>query len=484
MILKRFYDEKLAQASYLVGCPATGNALVVDPNRDVDEYIRTAEAEGVEITHVTETHIHADFVSGARELVERTGAKLYLSNEGDENWKYAFADEYDAVMLADGDTFRVGNVRIDVLHTPGHTPEHLSFLVTDTAAADLPIGVLTGDFVFVGDVGRPDLLEKAAGVVGTMDPGARTLFRSLQKFKEQPDYLQIWPGHGAGSACGKGLSAVPHSTVGYERRFNWAFAMADENEFVDAVLAGQPEPPRYFAEMKRINKEGPPILNGFRRPQRLPETRLEGLLASSALIVDARSAAEFARGHLPGTINIPLDRGFTTWAGWLVPYGTDFYLLLDDGCTHCLDEAVKDLAMIGLDRVAGYFGVDAIGTWQAQRRPLHVVPQITTPELHQRLPEGPVHLLDVRGASEWEAGHLPNAINVPVGYLVERRQEIPTDGTLVVYCQGGGRSAIAASVLRANGFSSVLNLSGGYLGWLEGSDPARIGADVAEPEAA
>ena len=187
MILKHFYDEKLAQASYLIGCASTGEALVADPTREVEKYTKAAEAEGLQITHVTETHIHADFVSGSRELAARTGAALYLSDEGDENWKYTFAEEASAVLLRDGDTFMVGNIRIDVLHTPGHTPEHLTFLVTDTVGADKPMGALTGDFVFVGDVGRPDLLEKAAGVEGSTDAAARTLFHSLEKFKKQPD---------------------------------------------------------------------------------------------------------------------------------------------------------------------------------------------------------------------------------------------------------------------------------------------------------
>ena len=282
------------------------------------------------ITHVTETHIHADFVSGSRELAARTGAALYLSAEGGKDWQYAFAREAGAVLLRDGDHIMVGNVRIDVVHTPGHTPEHLAFLVTDTAAATEPIAIVTGDFVFVGDVGRPDLLEKAAKVQGTMEASARTLSGRSQRFKAYPDYLQVWPGHGAGSACGKGLSAVPQSTVGYERRFNWALAVETEDEFVRQVLTGQPEPPAYFAEMKRINRDGPRILNGFATPQWLPEVRLPEVLARGAFVIDARPAAEFAAGHVPGTINIPLNRSFTTWAGWLTPFDDDFYLIVDD----------------------------------------------------------------------------------------------------------------------------------------------------------
>ena len=476
MILKRFYDDKLAQASYLIGCAATGEALVVDPNRDVDQYIKVAEAERVRITHVTETHIHADYVSGSRELAARTGATVYLSDEGDADWKYAFAKEDGATLLKGGDSFKVGNIVIEAVHTPGHTPEHLSFLVTDTAAADKPIGILTGDFVFVGDVGRPDLLEKAAKVEGTMEAGARTLFRALQKFKEYPDYLQVFPGHGAGSACGKGISSVPNSTVGYERMFNWAFQIDDEETFVASVLAGQPEPPKYFAQMKRINKEGPRILGGFKRPQRLAENRLEELLKTGALVIDTRQAADYAAGYVPGTLNITLNKSFNTWAGWLVPFDQDFYLIIDDSCTHCVDEAVKDLAMIGLDRVVGYFGTEVLDTWSKQGRELGTVPQMTAKELADQVRNGDVTVLDVRGRAEWEAGHLPSVENIPVGHLADRLEEVPTDKPLVVHCQGGARSAIAASLLRSKGFDNVINLTGGYGEWEAAGNPTERGA--------
>ena len=244
MFFRRFYDDQLAQASYLVGCQATGQALVVDPNRHIEPYLRAAEAEGLRVTHVSETHIHADFVSGARELARRAGATLLLSDTGGADWRYRYAAEDGATLLADGDRFLVGRVEVKALHTPGHTPEHLTFLVTDTTVAGEPMGALTGDFIFVGDVGRPDLLERAARVAGTMETSARQLFQSLQRFAALPDYVQLWPGHGAGSACGKSLGAVPQSTLGYEKRFNWAFAVEDEDEFVRAVLAGQPDPPR------------------------------------------------------------------------------------------------------------------------------------------------------------------------------------------------------------------------------------------------
>lgn len=474
MLLKRVYDTKLAQASYLIGCQATGEAIVIDPNRDVEQYVNFAEEEGLRITHVSETHIHADFVSGARELASTTGAQLYLSDEGDADWKYGFAKEAGARLITDGAEFIVGNLKFQVIHTPGHTPEHVSFLVTDTPATDRPIGIFTGDFVFVGDVGRPDLLEKAAKVMNTMEAGARTLFRSLQRFKQLPDHLQIWPGHGAGSACGKALGAVPQSTLGYEKIANWALVAEDEDEFVAAVLAGQPEPPKYFAEMKRINKEGPSVLGGFRRPERLTLPQLDERIAAGEMVVDTRPAAEFAAAHVPGTINIPLNRSFNTWAGWLVPYGRSFSLIVHGHDDHsAVDEAVRDLALVGLDAVSGYFTAEVVDQWGAAGGELATAPQITASELHERLRAGDVAVVDVRGQSEWEAGHLPGVLNIPVGYLTERLAEIPRDRPVVVHCQSGSRSAIAASVLRANGVRNVSNLSGGIVDWQRSELPVE-----------
>lgn len=463
MLLKRIYDESLAQASYLIGCPATGEALVVDPNRDVAQYVKAAADEDLTITHVTETHIHADFVSGSRELAKVTGAELLLSDEGGPDWKYAFAKEADARLLHDGDTFMVGNLKFEVLHTPGHTPEHISFLVTDTPATDKPMGAVTGDFVFVGDVGRPDLLEKAAKIVGTMEAGARTLYRSLNRFKQLPDYLQIWPGHGAGSACGKALGAVPFSTLGYEKIANWGFGAATEDEFVEMVLAGQPEPPKYFAEMKRINKEGPRLLGGFHRPRLLSADSISALLRDRKMIVDTRKADAFAAGHIPGTINIPINKSFTTWAGWLVPFHTEFYLIADDG----IDESVRDLAMIGLDQVAGYFNTDVVSKWAASSgQELETIQQIDASELASRMRNNEVTVIDVRGHAEWEGGHIPGVDNIPVGYINDRLAEVPASKPVVVQCQSGSRSAIAASVLQASGIKNVINLTGGISEWI------------------
>lgn len=469
MIVKRFYDEKLAQASYLIGCAATGDALVVDANRDTEQYVRAAEAEKLRVTAVTESHIHADYLSGSRELAARTGATLYLSGEGGPDWSYAFAESDGATLVHDGDRFSIGNIRIEVRHTPGHTPEHLTFLVTDTAGADRPIAAVTGDFIFVGDVGRPDLLERAAGLHGTMEAGARTLYSSLRRFKsEQPDWLQIWPGHGAGSACGKGMSAIPHSTLGYEKLFNWALSTEDEGEFVRTVLAGQPEPPRYFAEMKRLNREGPPALGGFRVPPRLLGSQLAEALEAGATVVDLRSTDAFAAGHVPGTINIPLNKSFPTWAGALVPFGRPFYLLGGDEAAAA--QAARDLAMIGLDDAAGWWGTDAVDAWPGE---LERVPQMDAAGVRARMDAGEVTVVDVRGRSEWDAGHLPDVPNLPLAYLADRIGEIPAGRTVVLQCQGGARSAIAASVLQAHGVKDVINLTGGYQAWAAAGLPTE-----------
>ncbi len=273
MLVRRFYDDRLAQASYLIGCQATGEAIVIDPAREITAYLDAARQEGVRITQVTETHIHADFMSGTRELTAATGARTLLSGEGGLDWQYAFANSDAATLLHDGDVIALGNVRLNVMHTPGHTPEHLAFIVIDGARGPEPVAMVSGDFLFVGDVGRPDLLETAAGVTGSKEASARALYQSVQRLAELPDYLQVWPGHGAGSACGKALGSLPTSTLGYERRTNWAFQARDEAAFVITVLAGQPATPRYFAVMKRINRDGPPIVGDASAPPLLNRRR-------------------------------------------------------------------------------------------------------------------------------------------------------------------------------------------------------------------
>ena len=459
MILKRFYDDNLAQASYLVGCSATGEALVIDPNRDSAEYLGAAAAEGMRITAVTETHIHADFESGSRELARRAGARLYLSAEGGADWQYAFAESDGATLVHDGDTIRVGNVRFDVMHTPGHTPEHISFLMTDEPASPEPLGAFTGDFIFVGDVGRPDLLERAANVGGTMEPGARDLYRSLQRFRRLPPHLLIWPAHGAGSACGKSLGGVPVSSLGYELLANWAFQVPDEDVFVKAVLAGQPEPPAYFAQMKHVNKTGPAMLDGFKVPAQLGDDQVTGLLEQDQVVVDIRPAHAYAAGHIPGTLSIPLNKSFTNWAGWLLPYDAPIHLLADD--ERQARSAVRDLAMIGLDDVAGWFSRTALNAYTQHGGTLGVLPQVRATDLDRLMIEEDALLIDVRGTSEWLEGHIPGATHIPLGYLAGRIQELPDGRMIVVQCRSGARSAIGASLLARMGYRNVVNLAGG-----------------------
>ena len=337
------------------------------------------------------------------------------------------------------------------------------------------MGAFTGDFIFVGDVGRPDLLERAANIQGTMIAGAKSLYQSIQRFKALPDYLQLFPGHGAGSACGKALGAVPSTSLGYEKLANWGLTVHDEAEFVRMVLAGQPEPPKYFAAMKRMNKEGPAILGGFTRPERLAPDRLTPLLADRAVVIDTRSAAAYADGYVPGTINIPLDRSFSTWVGWLVEYGQPFQLIVDGDDGSRVDEAVRDLAMIGLDHVAGYWGAEAIRDWSAAGGSLSRVPQVTVKQLAAQLANDEVTVVDVRGHAEWEAGHIAGVANIPVGYLADRLNEIPLHAPVAVHCQSGARSAIAASVLRAHGLTNVGNVVGGFAAWLSAGEPVERG---------
>jgi hydroxyacylglutathione hydrolase len=351
----------------------------------------------------------------------------------------------------------------------------VSFLITDGAAADEPIAAATGDFIFVGDVGRPDLLEKAAQIKGTMEVGAHTLYDSLRKFTSRPDWLQIWPGHGAGSACGKGISAIPHSTLGYEKRFNWAFQAQNEQEFVRSVLTGQTDPPRYFAEMKRLNKTGPRILGGFHRPPQLDLRALEHALHSGGVVIDTRAAAEYAVGFVPGTINIPLNSSFTTWAGWLVPYSADFHVIVDDRQPQAIDTIVRDLAMIGLDRIAGYFGSTVIDEWSSAGRRPATIPQITAGDLKESLAHGAVTLVDVRNQNEWDVDYIDGARHIPLGRLGERAAEIPRTKTIVVQCAAGMRSSIGASLLRAHGVENVVNLIGGIGDW------RKAGFDTVKP---
>ena len=458
MLLKYFYDAELAQASYLVGCAATGEALVIDPARDTTPYLQTAAKEGLRITHVTETHIHADFVSGSRELAARTGAALYLSDMGDEQWKYAYAHEQNVILVRDRDTWMVGNVRVEVMHTPGHTPEHIAFMITDTKGADRPIGVFTGDFLFVGDVGRPDLLEEAAGLVGTKEIGARLQYQTVARFKDLPDYLQIWPGHGAGSACGKALGALPATTLGYEKLFNPAFGFDHEDAFVAWLLDGQPEAPRYFAQMKKVNKEGPALLATLPSPTRINRRTLDQAIAAGAAVFDLRAAEDFARAYVPGALNIPATaNNFSTYVGWFVDYARPVYLVVPDGAH--ITEVLRSLRAIGVDAVAGYAGPEVVAGDTA------ALPVMRAQELAARMPKNGLLIVDVRGRTEYREEHITGAANIPLGFLPQHLDQIPHDHTVVLQCASGYRSQIAASLLRARGFDNVVTLCDGQETW-------------------
>ncbi len=464
MFFRQIPDERLAQYAYLIACQQTGEAVVIDPERDVDRYIDAAAFHGYEIVAVTETHIHADFLSGARELAERLNVRLYLSDEGDEDWKYTWGDDYDVQFLRDGDTFQIGNIRITAIHTPGHTPEHLSFEVTDHGAAD-PLGIVTGDFVFVGDLGRPDLLESAAGMKDVMKPSAQRLFGSAQSFLELQDGLQVWPGHGAGSACGKSLGAIPQSTVGYERRQNSALiAVRDgEEKFVDAILADQTDPPLYFARMKHLNKTGPPLLGELPRPRKLAADELDELPSGAVLLDTRTSESEFMKQHLKGAQLARFDKTFPTVVGSLIADpDTELILAIREGD---VEEAVRALVRIGYDHVTGYVPLAEMEAFLETSRRATSIKEIDFKRAEE-LREAGLQVVDVRYLSEYNEGHMPDAIAAPYTRLPEYVDQIPTGETLVVHCSAGVRSAVAASFLSRMGWD-VRYVNDEFESWAE-----------------
>jgi len=463
MLLKYFYDPALAHASYLVGCQKSGEAVVIDPGRGIEQYLEAAAAEGLTVVGAAETHIHADFVSGSRELADRVGATLYLSDEGPADWKYEFAGQHAARLLKDGDTFFVGKIKLQVLHTPGHTPESISFLLTDEGGgATAPMGIFTGDFVFVGSIGRPDLLETAAGIVGSAETGARQLYNSMRRFRELPDHVQVWPAHGAGSACGKGLGAVPSSTVGYEKLFNPALQYHDEQSFVDYILAEQPETPFYFAVMKRVNKAGAALVRTLPQVASLAPGELPRVAAGS-LVIDTSPAEMFAEAHVPGTINVP-SSSLVQWAGFFVDYATPVYLLTSPSS---LAQSLRGLRSIGIDRIGGHFDADAV---RAAGLRTESYRSESPQELQQRILKGQVRVVDVRSETEFNEGHIPGAEHRFLGRLLREMKDLDRDEPLVTQCLGGGRSAIAASLLQRAGFN-VTNLLGGYRAWMAAGLP-------------
>lgn len=469
MLFKYFYDKALAHASYMVGCQKTGEAIIVDPGRDIEQYLKAAASEDMKIVGVADTHIHADYVSGAREIADRIGARLYVSDEGPAEWKYEYAIDYDHTLLKDGDTFSVGKVEFKVLHTPGHTPESISFILTDKGGgADRPMGIFTGDFVFVGSIGRPDLLEEAAGIMGTAEPGARDLFRSIRLFNELPDYLQVWPAHGAGSACGKGLGSIPSSTVGYEKMFNPALQYTDEQEFVDYILSEQPEAPKYFAVMKRVNKEGPAILGNLELPAKMATDVLCDTV-SREMVVDTSTAKKFAAAHVKGTINIE-PKYIAMWGGSLLDYDKPVYLISG---SHDLPEVVRILHKIGIDNIAGYFSADEVadGGFNTEH-----IPQETPQQLASRIESGEVVLVDVRGLPERHEVSIPGSRHSFLGKMLQNTDQFTPNKTYAFQCRTGGRSIIAASIVERSGAEHVINMAGGIVAWEKAGLPVTTGA--------
>jgi hydroxyacylglutathione hydrolase len=458
MLLERIYDEDLAQASYVIGCQAKGEAIVIDPRRDLTPYLDLAARKGMRIVAVTETHIHADYLSGSRELAAATGATLYVSGEGGEDWQYGF----EAERLRHGDAITMGNLTIEARHTPGHTPEHLSFLITDGAFSDRPGYLFSGDFVFVGDLGRPDLLDEAAGGVDTRFGGAHQLYESLRdEFLTLPDYVQVHPAHGAGSACGRALGAIASTTVGYERENAWwAGFLRDQDEegFVRALLDGQPDAHAYFARMKRQNKVGPVIMGERSDLVELDsETLAERLAADEVIFVDTRANTEVHTGTVIRSLNVPAVEKASSYGAWVYDPELEHRPLVVLAANQAMAREFRDHAVrVGIDTVIG-FTTSIVGLPQE-------VPAVISQDQLETTERA--LLLDVRNRTEYEAGHIPGAVQLSGGRVMWRLDELPTSGTILTYCQSGVRNSVASSALRRAGYD-IVELDGSYAGWLD-----------------
>ena len=471
MGLERIYTPGLAQVAYLVGDEEAGIAAVIDPRRDIDAYLNLARAKGLRVTHIFETHIHADFVSGAPELAAATGATIYASRRGEE----AFPHE----PLDDGDVVEVGALRIAALWTPGHTPEHLSYLLTDPALGNRPQALFSGDMLFVGDVGRPDLLGEAHTT-----QLVEQLFSSVRgKLMPLADDLIVYPAHTAGSACGKSIGDAPSTTIGQEKRFNYAFQLTDLDQFREAIMQGMPPSPTYYPVLKQVNKAGAPLLKTLEEPRPLDPGAVAEHAASGALMVDTRSPAAFGDAHVPSSIFVGLGPNFAVWMGWLAPYDKDLVLILEDDSR--LDEALTELRRIGLDRVAGYLR-GGLPAWVSDGREIATLPQVSVRELRERLTRDAraPHVLDVRSADEWRAGHIAGASHHYLADIIhdeDAATHVPADGAIATICGTGYRASVAASLLERAGRHNLVNVIGGMEAWnaagLETvSEPADAGS--------
>lgn len=469
MLFERFEVEGLSHYSYAVGCPMDGRIAIVDPERNVERYLRFARQRDVHISHVIETHIHADYASGAKHLARRAGGELWLSAH-DEGETYEVG--FDHWPVEDGDVLTLGSVRLRAVRTPGHTPEHLSYLVYDDArSSETPHGLLSGDFLFVGSLGRPDLL----GEEESRDL-AEALFDSVrERLAPLPDGLLVFPAHGAGSLCGSGMGGHPYSTLGYERTANpYLEPELSKGDFVRRILEDAPPFPDYYTRMKALNSAGPEPVDERLRPPLLDVEDMAEKMDAGAEVIDLRDHLGFGGGHLPGAFGLGAGPKLATWAAWVVPYGTPLLLVAEDD--EQAEGAVRELVRVGLDRVEGLLdgGIEA---WRKSGRRLEEIPQQTPPELWQRLETGePIQVLDVRSDEEWEEeGRIEGALHVYAGELQDHLDELPRDRTLATICGSGYRSTVASSVLQRHDFD-VINVSGGMTAWRRADLPLEPGS--------
>jgi hydroxyacylglutathione hydrolase len=459
LVLERINSPGLAQLSYLVGDTAAGVAAVIDPRRDVDVYLERARQLGLRIQHIVETHIHADFVSGAHELQARIGAPIYGGQSSDYQFEYQ--------PLQDGDRLTLGNISLTAVHTPGHTPEHISLLVADAKQGDASFGLFTGDFVFNLDVGRPDLLGG-----GTEKRLAAQLYHSIfDILLPMGDRLEIYPCHGAGSACGKAIGDRQQSTIGNERLFNSALQQRSENEFIEWLLGDMPEPPRHYARLKQVNAKGAPVRGCLQTPPPLSVSQFqEQMEDESTVVVDTRSMLAFGGGHMPGAVNIGLGASFPTWAGWILDPEQAILLVVDD--PQDLQRATEDLFRLGFDNVRGYLH-DGMTSWQLAGLPLRRILQMTVEELNRVREQESVTVLDVRTDQEFLAGAVPDAHHVFLPHLTENLDPLEPANTIATYCGSGYRSSIAASLLQKHGFPRVVNIPGAWGAWQSADLPVK-----------
>jgi hydroxyacylglutathione hydrolase len=451
MFFRQFYLGCLAHASYLIG--SGGEAAVVDPQRDVDLYLDEARARGLTIRWVLETHLHADFVSGHRELADRAAATIVFGRRAGAAFPHR--------AVADGEEIRIGGVSLRILETPGHTPESISILVTDRAVSMVPRMVLTGDTLFIGDVGRPDLAGSRGFSAGEM---AGMLHDSLHgKLLTLPDEVEVYPAHGAGSLCGRNISSETSSTIGQQRRFNYALQPMSRDVFVRMMTADLPPAPVYFSRDAELNREGARPLSEVPPPPPLTPEEFHARIRSGAVALDVRSASSFGAGHVPRSLNISLGGEFASWAGSLIPGGMPILLVTEDDRE--IGEAVLRLARVGLESAAGFLE-GGIWAWHRAGLPISSIPQIAVDELRLRLAGEPrIRVADVRRPGEFREGHVPSAVNMPLDGLTDAAGSIDPVHPTALICAGGYRSSAAASLLASRGFTALYNVVGGTAAW-------------------